>query len=152
MEHYHNEGYDIYSNPEALRTLENTWRRGLLHDRVTYWKNFIHKHWDHIHLSLGTNSDNFMILEITKSKLKAERFLDLKSEMEDQIRAIRTEIWIRGERGEHDTIRICQEWAATHAEKWRRWRIQENLYVADQVLIDLYREVSAELGLAPICR
>ncbi len=152
MEHYHNEGYDIYSNPEALRTLENDWRCGLLRDRVQCWKHFIRKHWDHIHLSLGPNRDDFMILETTKSKLKAERFLDLRSEMEDQAKAIQAEIWIRGERGEHDRYRICQEWAATHAETWRRWRIQENLYVADQVLINLYREVSAELGLNPICR
>ncbi len=149
MEHYHNEGYDNYSNPEALRTLEDRWRCGLLNDRITCWKNFLYQHWDHIHLSLGPARDDFMILETTKSKLKALQFLDLKSENEDQTKAIQVEVWIRGERGEYDKNRIYQEWAKEHAPKWRRWRIQENLYVADKVLLDLYYEVAAELGQRP---
>jgi hypothetical protein len=55
-----------------------------------------------------------------------------QSEMQDQIRAIRDEIWYRGERGDYDRERITQDWATQHANPWRRWRIKEYLYVADR--------------------
>lgn len=146
MELYHKEDYDIYLSPEALRTLENHWRSGLLNDRIKFWKHFIRHHWEEIHRIIGPNADEFIILETAKAWLKSHGCLDLSSEMRDQSKAIQDEIWIRGEKGDFDRTKILLEWAAEHAETWRRWRIQENLFVADRIVLDLYREISGERG------
>ena len=51
----------------------------------------------------------------------------------DQIKEIESEIWIQGERGNHDREQIAAEWTQRHARSWREWRIKEYLFAVERM-------------------
>lgn len=125
---------DAYTpaNEAELETLRTRWARGELQDHAVRLLAFIERHRDEINALAGPRVDAPGRLESLKLQIVRLESVCSLSEMQDQTRAIRDEIWYRGEKGDYDRRHIAHEWASRHAAAWRRWRLKEYLFVVDR--------------------
>jgi len=120
------------ANDAELRTLEIGWARGDLQEHAVRLVEFVDRHREEILALAGPGADVPTKLATIKRQIVRLESVCSLSEMLDQTRAIRDEIWYRGERGEYDRQHIAHEWTSRHAAAWRRWRLKEYLFVVDR--------------------
>tara|TARA_B110000037_G_C16974121_1_gene446292 strand:+ start:89 stop:544 length:456 start_codon:yes stop_codon:yes gene_type:complete len=124
LEHYH-------PTKEEFARLNDLWKSGKLDRHIANLIAFSKNYHNEI-LSLSPSPFELRDILLTiKRQIVMIGSVNRRSEMDDQIRAIHDEIWIRGENGDFDRKRIQQDWTLQHAENWRRWRIKEYLYLID---------------------
>jgi len=118
---------------EAERfALELRWYEGRMLRYAEWLTAFADRHREEILMAAGAAADSAVLLAATKRLIAECGSMHLAGELKDQRREIENELWYRGERGEHDRAGIQQDWTARHAAAWRRWRIQEYLFIADR--------------------
>ncbi len=117
---------------EEIHALEVRWYEGQMLPIVNRLLEFVAKHRDDILATAGTAREPAALVNATRQYITHRGSMHMASEVSDQIREIQNELWYRGERGDHDSNRIKNEWTAQHASAWRRWRIQEYLFVAEK--------------------
>lgn len=125
------------ANDAELRTLETAWTEGKLRAHADRLLEFIDRHRSDILLLAGAARDGATLLQTVKLQIVQHGSVCSVSEMRDQARAIRDEIWIRGERGEYDRAHITHEWTSRHAANWRRWRLKEYVFVVERCAPEL---------------
>jgi len=119
------------ANDAERRTLQANWARGDLQGHAVRLLEFVDRHRGEIRVLAGAGADAQAKLQTLKRQIVRLESVCTLSEMRDQTRAIRDEIWFRGERGEYDRQHIAHEWASRHAADWRRWRLKEYLFVVE---------------------
>ncbi len=121
------------SNQGEVVALELSWAKGSLDGYLDRLLPFLTRHREEILLLAGgAQALAPDILASAKRVVARAGCVHLRSEMHDQIKQIRDEIWIRGERGDYDRDHITQEWTSLHAANWRRWRLKEYAFVIDR--------------------
>ena len=124
-----------------LFALELLWYEGRMLPHSEWLMAFMDRHREEILRMAGAQRDPRALLAATKQLIVQRGSIDMGSELKDQKQEIQNELWYRGEKGEHDRVRIEQQWTAEHAAAWRRWRIKEYLFVADRCV----ERIAAEL-------
>lgn len=137
------------ANDAELRTLEHNWTSGRLHVHAVRLLGFIDRHRAEILGLAGPDAGTATLLRVVKQQIVRLGSVCTLSEMHDQAREIRDEIWIRGERGDYDRAHIVHEWASRHAANWRHWRLKEYLFVADRCAPALLEHLAARPSAAP---
>jgi hypothetical protein len=120
------------ANDAEKSALETAWASGRLQSHAVRILNFIDRHREEILHLAGSAPASAMQLRTVKRQIVHLGSVCTVSEMHDQAREIRDEIWIRGERGDYDRAHIAHEWASRHAAAWRVWRLKEYLFVVDR--------------------
>lgn len=113
-------------------SLELRWYEGRMLPYIDWLLDFAERNRDDILSAAGAEADARALLAETKRRITQVGSLHLVAELRDQRREIENALWYGGEHGEHDRATIQLQWCARHAEAWRRWRIQEYLFVADR--------------------
>src|SRR6185295_3959308 len=106
--------------PDELATLEQEWTQGDLLDPAVCVLAFCEFHRGEIFSSLGVGASPDALLHAVKHLILRSGGVNYHLEMRAQLRALHDEIWIRGERGDHDRERIVADWVVRHAPEWRR--------------------------------
>ena len=120
------------ANEAETHALESNWANGKLHTHAVRLLGFIDRHRDEILQLAGPAREPQTLISTVKMQIVRLGSVCSLTEMHDQAREIRDEIWIRGERGEYDRTHITHEWASRHAGNWRHWRLKEYLFVVDR--------------------
>jgi hypothetical protein len=120
------------ANDEERRALELSWAEGRLQRHIELILAFLDRQREDILRLSGGSPEPPELLRTTKRMIIQMGTVHPQAEMQDQIRAIHDEIWIRGEKGDFNRERITEDWTSQHACAWRRWRIKEYLFVADR--------------------
>lgn len=131
--------HPVATDDAELWTLERRWYDGALLGHVEVLQRFAEKHRSRILEQAGNEPDEAQLTAALKSAIVKTGTLDAPSELRDQAREIKDEIWFRGERGDFDRCRIQLEWTERHAEAWRKWRLKEYLFVVDRCAHQLVR-------------
>lgn len=121
----------------AAEALARSWDAGELHGHAERVLAFVERHREEIRRLAGDSPAEHALLEAARRLISHAGTVHAASEMQDQMRAIRDEIWIRGERGDYDRENIASDWASQHAANWRQWRVREYLYVVDRCAADI---------------
>lgn len=124
--------------PVELLVLEAGWNKGELGKYVPLVNSFIEEQEKVIKTELGPLANGDQISRALIDLLLTNGTLDLASEMLDQNEEILKELWIRGERGDVDRARICEEWTQKYAKSWRRWRVLIYTFIATRLLTGIY--------------
>jgi hypothetical protein len=112
--------------------LELRWYQGHMLPYAEWLTAFVERHRDEILRATNGSGEPTALLVATKRLIAQCGSIHLAGELQAQKREIENELWFRGEKGEYNRAGIQLEWAARHAPAWRRWRIQEYLFVADR--------------------
>ncbi len=115
-----------------LWALERRWYDGQLLGHVEALIRFTQRHRERILAWAGHQPSAVQLLEAIKAVIEQSGTIDASSELRDQAREIKDEIWYRGEKGDFDRRKIQLEWTERHAASWRQWRLKEYLFVADR--------------------
>src|SRR5882757_2937277 len=111
--------------------LELRWYEGRMLLYVEWLISFVVEHREEIVSAVLVN-DTAALLAATKQLVAQRGSIHLAAELKDQRQEIENELWYRGEKGESCRRGISLDWTARHAAAWRRWRVQEYLFVADR--------------------
>lgn len=123
----------------AAETLSRSWAAGDFRGHAERVLGFVDRNRTEILRLAGASPTEHVLLESTRHSIVQAGSIHAVSEMQDQMQAIRDEIWIHGERGEYDRVNIASDWASQHAANWRRWRVREYLFVVDRCAADILR-------------
>lgn len=128
------EAQDLFQPPpEERQTLQQLWDSGKLQRHAQALERFYRKkHQELRHLLSATYQDDDLV-EAAKLLVLQNKIVDQIAESMDQLKAIESEIWIQGERGNHDRNQITLDWTQQHAAAWREWRIKEYLYTVERM-------------------
>lgn len=119
---------------DELRVLESLWDSGKLRRHQRALERFYReKRPEFLQLLSAEPTHKRNLVELAKQLVIQHGIVDHLLETLDQIREIESEIWIQGERGNHDRERIAAEWTERHAAEWREWRIKEYLYATERM-------------------
>lgn len=121
------------SEESERAALEQLWAAGRLQARLESLECFYRKSRQTFSSLVESNPDGGRIVEVAKLLVVDSVVVDCRAEATDQVREIEREIWIQGERGNHDRDRIASEWASHHAQSWRLWRIKEYLFAVERM-------------------
>ena len=127
--------------PVELLVLEAGWNKGELGKYVPLVSDFIEEQEKETRKKLGPRTDGDKFSRALIDLLLENGTLDIASEMLDQNEEMLKELWIRGECGDDDRARICQEWTQKYAESWRRWRVLIYTYIATRLLTGMYDDI-----------
>ena len=116
---------------EEHAQLERLWKEGRLHHQQEQVLAFAREQRAEILQIAGAARDPVALVAATRRLIARLRCVHQPSEMRDQVREMHNEIWYCGERGDHDHPRILLDWTARHGSNWRRWRIKEYLFLAE---------------------
>ena len=75
----------------------------------------------------GASADQ--LVAVVKDLIGQRGTMHLAAELKDQMREMEKELWYSGEQDPRARAEIKQQWTTRHAAAWRRWRIQEYLFV-----------------------
>ena len=128
----------------AADALDRSWASGELHGHAERVLGFVVRHRDKILRLAGDSPTEHTLVEATRQLIAQVGTVHAPSEMQDQMQAIRDEIWIRGERGDYDRENIASDWTSQHAANWRRWRVAEYLIVVDRCAADIVQCLRVE--------
>ena len=131
MNHHNAAACDRLTEAERF-ALELRWYKGHMLPYAEWLMAFVERHRDEILLGAGGADDPAALLDATRRLIAQRGSIDMVAEVKDQRREIENELWYRGEKGEHNRAGIQQDWTMRHAAAWRRWRIQEYLFIADR--------------------
>jgi len=120
------------ANDCEREALERRWYAGELWRHYAQLLEFLARHRHEFQPSASAPPDADTVVAGVKRLIVHTGSIHHSAEMHDQIEAIRKEIWIRGEQGNHDRETIARLWAECHAESFRRWRLKEYVYVVDR--------------------
>ncbi len=112
--------------------LELRWYQERMLPYVDWLMALVERRRDEILALANGSREPAALLAATKSLIADCGTVHMAAELKDQMQEIERELWYRGEKGEHNRAGIKQEWTARHAASWRRWRVQEYLFVADR--------------------
>jgi hypothetical protein len=112
--------------------LELRWYQEGMLPYVDWIMEFVERRRDEILESAQGAHEPDVWLAVTKRLIAERGTMHMAAEMKDQMKEIERELWLRGEKGEHDRAGIKLEWTKLHGAAWRRWRVQEYLFVADR--------------------
>lgn len=127
--------------PVELLVLEAGWNKGELGNYVPLVSSFIEEQEKVIRTELGPLGDGDKISRELMDLLLKSGTLDHASEMLDQGEEMLKELWIRGECGDDDRVRICKEWTQKYAKGWRRWRVLIYTFIATRLLAAMYDDI-----------
>ncbi len=113
--------------------LERLWHSGRLQRHLEALERFYREKRHEFRQLLKTTTDSDELVEVAKLLVIENGIVDRLSETLDQIKEIESEIWIQGERGNHDRERIAEEWTRRYAQAWREWRIKEYLFAVERM-------------------
>ena len=134
-----NEGFSF--KPVELLVLEASWNKGELKKYVPLVEAFVEEQEKAIRAEYGPRASGDQISRVLIDLILTNGTLDHASEMLDQNEEILKELWIRGERGDVDRARICQEWTRKYARSWRRWRVLIYTFIAIRHLNLIYDDI-----------
>ena len=118
---------------EAERfALELRWYEGRMLPYADWLTAFVERYHEEIRREAAGADEAAALLAATKRLIAQRGSIHMVGELKDQKREIENELWYRGEKGKCDRAGILLEWTARHAAAWRRWRIQEYLFVTDR--------------------
>ena len=133
---------------DEQQALEIRWYEGRMLPYVEWIHAFAEKHRAEILRIAGPGPSPDQLVAAVKQLIAQRGSMHMAAELKDQMREMETELWDSGEKDEHARAEIKQSWTVRHAAAWRRWRIQEYLFV-----VGLCREqLAAQLqgpGLPP---
>ncbi len=115
---------------EEQQALEIRWYEGRMLPYVEWIFAFADKHRDEILRTAGPDTGAAQLLATVRQMIAQRGSMHLAAELKDQMREMEKELWYRGENDPRARAEIKQQWTAHHAAGWRRWRIQEYLFVA----------------------
>lgn len=115
-----------------LGVLTERWEQGQLMPRIEPLLSFAVHHREEILRRLGRKKDHASLIPVIQGMILETGSVHLASELKDQIREIRSEIWYQGEKGPHEPKRIQEAWTQNHAQAWRTWRLKEYLFVTER--------------------
>jgi hypothetical protein len=115
--------------PEEQQVLEIRWYEGKMLPYVEWIHEFAEKHRGEILRISGPGATPDQLVAIVKDLIAQRGTMHLAAELKDQMREMEKELWYRGELDPRARAEIKQEWTVRHAAAWRRWRIQEYLFV-----------------------
>ncbi len=92
---------------------------------------FVRAHRGEILAGAGTGAADEALVRQVKREIVRLRSVDMPEELRAQMQAMEAEIWHRGAKGIDERRRVRQQWAEDHGADWRRWRVQEYLYIVD---------------------
>lgn len=118
---------------EERQTLQQLWDSGKLQPHAQALERFYRKKHQELRRLLNATYRDDDLIEAAKLLVIQNKIVDQIAESLDQIEAIESEIWIQGERGNHDRDRIAVEWTERYAAAWREWRIKEYLYTVERM-------------------
>lgn len=128
----------------AVAALARSWDAGELHGHAERVLGFVVRHRAEVLRLAGASPTEHTLLDAARQLIVQAGSVHAMSEMRDQMKAIRDEIWIRGERGDYDRQNIASDWTSQHAANWRQWRVREYLYVVDRCAADILRCLGAQ--------
>jgi hypothetical protein len=127
--------------PAELETLWQCWRQGKLASHASQLKDFAVQQRDAIRTQVGSLTVGTALLTALKLRVVELGTVHHPTEMRDQTGEIHKHLWYQGQKGEHDRHRVVQDWTTAHAGNWRRWRIEEYLFVIDRIAEELTRRL-----------
>lgn len=119
--------------PEERQTLQQLWDSGKLQHHAQALERFYRKKHQELRQLLNNSYQDQELVEAAKLLVMQNKIVDQIAESIDQLKAIESEIWIQGERGNHDRSQIACDWTRRHAAAWREWRIKEYLYTVERM-------------------
>ncbi|MCZ6673466.1 MAG: hypothetical protein O7C75_11080 [Verrucomicrobia bacterium] len=135
--------HDLTFRPVELLVLEDRWNNGKLQKYVPLVERFIEKRQEEIKNAAGPNPDDESVARGIIQLVLSNGSLDHAAEMLDQMEEISREIWIRGEQGDYDRLKITLNWTKNCAPSWRRWRILKYTFVAVKCSVEIYRSLES---------
>lgn len=127
--------------PVELLALEAGWSKGEFRDIIPSVNAFIEEQETVIRSQLGPQANGDQIARALIDLLLSNGSLDQGAEMLAQKEEILKELWICGERGDHDRDRITSEWTVNYAERWRRWRVLTYIFIASKLLVGIFNDI-----------
>lgn len=115
--------------PEEQQALEIRWYEGKMLPYVEWIHEFAEKHRAEILRLAGPGATPDQLVATVKGLIAQRGTMHLAAELKDQMREMEKELWYRGELDPRARAEIKQQWTERHAAAWRRWRIQEYLFV-----------------------
>lgn len=128
------ENGDFSIRPVELLVLQDGWNKGEFSDCVPLVNKFIEEQEQVVRTKLGSEANGDQIARSLIDLLLNNGSLDQASEMLAQKEEILKELWICGEREDHDRARIVEEWTRNYAQDWRRWRVLVYLFIACKLI------------------
>lgn len=118
---------------EERRQLEQLWHSGRLQRHLDALERFYREKRHEFNELLKTSTDSDELVAVAKLLVVENVIVDQLAETLDQIKEIESEIWIQGERGNHDRDQIAAEWTQRYASAWREWRLKEYLFAVERM-------------------
>ena len=115
--------------PEEQQALEIRWYEGRMLPYVEWILEFAGKHREEILRTAGPGASADQLVAVVKDLIGQRGTMHLAAELKDQMREMEKELWYSGEQDPRARAEIKQQWTTRHAAAWRRWRIQEYLFV-----------------------
>lgn len=143
MDDIQNSYHDLTFSPVELLVLEDRWNQGEMREYVPLVQRFVEDRQEEIKAIAGPYPNHESIARGVIQLVLSSGSLDHASEMLDQMEEISREIWIRGERGDHDRTMITLDWTKEFGHSWRRWRLLKYTFVAVKCSLDIYRKLVA---------
>ncbi|MEN9662241.1 MAG: hypothetical protein RL324_1190 [Verrucomicrobiota bacterium] len=116
---------------EEHQALELRWYEGSMLPYVEWIHAFAEKHRAEILRIAGPGAPGDQLVAAVKQLIVQRGSMHMASELKDQMREMENELWYSGEKDECARAEIKQRWTVDHAAAWRRWRIQEYLFVVE---------------------
>jgi hypothetical protein len=117
---------------EEHHALEVRWYKGEMLPYVEWLFEFADRQRGEILRLAGPDAGPGQVLATIRQLITQRGSMHMAAEMKAQMREIEKELWYRGEKDPRARAEIKQQWTAKHAAAWRRWRVQEYLFVVDQ--------------------
>jgi hypothetical protein len=92
---------------------------------------FVRKHRAEILADAGAGAADDVLVRQVKLSIVRLRSVDMPEELRAQMRQMEAEIWHRGVQDIAERRRVREQWAVDHGDGWRRWRVQEYLYIVN---------------------
>lgn len=114
---------------EEHQALELRWYEGRMLPYMEWIHAFAEKHRAEILRIAGPGASPEQLVAAVKQLIVQRGSMHMAAELKDQMREMEKELWYSGEKDERARSEIKQRWTVRHAAAWRRWRLQEYLFV-----------------------
>ncbi len=131
------------ANDAELGALYREWRDGTLIQFREPLLSFVARDRERI-LARARGNGPDALVEATAEMIRDARVVDLASENRDQRHEMGKEVWIQGEKGNHDVQAIEMDWTHRWAGDWRRWRILEYVFLAERIAPEVIRTLGID--------